>query len=87
MTYFDLWDISSNPNTPPETLELLAQDENSHVRWWVSRNPNTPVEILEILATDRDYNVRSSVTTNPNATEEICLMVRAYLKFNHLVLK
>jgi hypothetical protein len=71
-------ELAGNLNTPPETLAVLAQDENSGVRWKVARNPNTPPETLELLATDKSWAVRSWVAYNRNATEEICLMVKAY---------
>ena len=38
--------LAQNPNTPQETLSLLATDEDSDVRWGVARNPNTPEEII-----------------------------------------
>ena len=55
-----------NPNTPAETLTILAQDENSYVRWSVAGNPNTPSESLVILAQDKDDDVRRRVKINPN---------------------
>jgi hypothetical protein len=42
----DNYDLAINPNTPPETLELLANDE---VRCYVARNPNTPQYIKTYL--------------------------------------
>jgi hypothetical protein len=50
----------------PETLTILAQDEDLDVRWRVASNPNTPPEILTILAQDGDVIVRSLATQNPN---------------------
>ena len=29
-----------NPNTPLETLQVLATDKDSYVRYYVARNPN-----------------------------------------------
>jgi hypothetical protein len=78
-------ELAQNPNTSPETLELLATDKNSDVRWEVARNPNTSPETLELLATDKDSCVRYWVAYNPNTTEEICLMIKAYEKYGHLV--
>ena len=40
------WRVAQNPNTPQETLNLLATDEDSDVRWGVARNPNTPENII-----------------------------------------
>jgi hypothetical protein len=34
--------FACNPNTPPEALAHLADDENGWVRWMVAKNPNTP---------------------------------------------
>jgi hypothetical protein len=84
MTNFEL---AVNPNTLVKTLEFLATDKTYFVRWGVAKNPNTPPETLELLATDEDSDVRCVVAKNSNATEEICLMVKAYEKFKHLVLK
>jgi hypothetical protein len=79
--------IASDGNTSPETLAVLATDKNSLVRCHVARNPNTAPQTLELLATDKAVDVRYWIAYNPNATEEIFLMVNAYEKFNHLVLK
>jgi hypothetical protein len=79
--------IAGDGNTSPETLAVLATDESASVRCWVAYNRNTPVKALKNLATDRNHYVRYNVAYNPNATEEICLMIKAYEKFNHLVLK
>jgi hypothetical protein len=84
---YDKCTIASNGNTSPETLAILATDGDISILWNVANNPNTPIETLAVLATDKNYTVRLSVSYNPNATEEICLMINAYEKFNHLVLK
>ena len=42
--------VAQNPNTPVETLKVLATDENFYVRRGVAENPNTPVETLKVLA-------------------------------------
>jgi hypothetical protein len=62
---------AQNPNTPLETLKLLATDEYSYVRGCVAQNPNTPLETLQLLATDENSYVRQCVTRNPNRTELI----------------
>jgi hypothetical protein len=80
-------ELAHNPNTPPETLVNLSRHKDWSVRCEVARNRNTPAEALKILATDKVVAVRCWITYNPNATEEIFLMVRAYEKFKHLVLK
>jgi len=71
-------EVAENPNTPPEILTLLAQDEDWDVRRRVAQNPNTPAEILTILARDKDGIVRYGVAHNPNATREVIQTVRAY---------
>ena len=58
--------LAQNPNTPTETLKVLATDEDYAVRCGVARNPNTPVETPKVLATDEDYTVRYCVAENPN---------------------
>jgi hypothetical protein len=63
-------ELATNPNTPPETLTILARDEYSGVRWNVARNPNTPPETLTILARDENYDVRRRVALNPNTPPE-----------------
>lgn len=40
---------SRNPKTQPEILALLANDENSEVRYWLAENPNTPQYIKTYL--------------------------------------
>ena len=60
------YELAKNPNTPVETLKVLATDENYDVRYEVAENPNTPVELLEVLATDKNYCVRYGVAKNPN---------------------
>jgi hypothetical protein len=56
-------------------------------RHTIAASINTSLETLAVLATDRSFSVRFHVSRNPNATEEICLMIEAYEKFNHLVLE
>ena len=59
-------ELAENPNTPVETLKVLATDENCGVRCRVARNSNTPPETLKVLATDESSSVRSAVAQNPN---------------------
>jgi len=63
-------ELAQNPNTPPETLTILARDEDSYVRWRVANNPNTPPETLTILARDENCLVRCKVAYNPNTPPE-----------------
>ncbi len=59
-------ELAKNPNTPTETLKVLATDKDSSVRRAVARHPNIPAETLKVLATDEDYYVRYDVAQNPN---------------------
>ena len=70
------YELALNPNTPPETLESLANDDNWLVRSHVAGNPNTPIETLERLANDKDWRVRCRVANNPNTPQYI----KTYLK-------
>jgi hypothetical protein len=63
--------VARSPNTPQETLKLLATDEESYVRVWVANNPNTSIETLQLLATDKSPQVRGHVAKNPNRNELI----------------
>jgi hypothetical protein len=63
--------LADNPNTPPETLTHLAEDEDWYVRVWVARNPNTPPKTLTCLADDEDWRVREGVAKNPNTPPEV----------------
>jgi hypothetical protein len=67
--------LACNPNTPPEALAHLADDENGWVRWMVAKNPNTPPEALVRLAVDGNVTVRWFVARNPSTPE----YVRDYL--------
>jgi hypothetical protein len=49
-------ELAENPNTPPETLELLATDENSNVRWRVTQNPNATEEIC-LMVRAKEYQL------------------------------
>ena len=62
--------LAKNLNTSSETLQILATDKNSGVRYWVARNPNTSTETLQSLATDEDFHVRWYVAKNPNTSTE-----------------
>jgi hypothetical protein len=75
------YNLAGNPNTPPETLDRLANDKNYWVRRYVARNPNTPPETLARLATDKDYWVRSSVARNPNTPQYIKTYIKLKNKF------
>jgi hypothetical protein len=70
LSLYEKVELAKNPNTPVETLKVLATDKNADVRCGVARNPNTPVEIVKILATDKDSWVRYGVAQNPNTPVE-----------------
>jgi hypothetical protein len=46
-------ELAGNPNTPPETLDLLANDNIWNVRYLVAKNPNTPQYIRTYLKLQR----------------------------------
>ena len=70
LSYQEKIELAKNPNTPIETLKVLATDWNSTVRYYVAENPNTSVETLKVLATDGDWDVRFWVAKHPNTSVE-----------------
>ena len=70
LSYDNKYELAQNPNTLPETLKVLATDEDPYVRYDVAKNPNTPVETLKFLETDKDSSVRCKVALNPNTLPE-----------------
>jgi hypothetical protein len=72
--------VATNPNTPPETLDRLVNDDVG-VRIGAAQNPNTSPETLERLANDEDWCVRCEVAANPNAPQYI----KDYLKIRHFL--
>jgi hypothetical protein len=42
-------DLARNLNTPPETLTILARDEDCLVRRNVERNPNSTREVIQTV--------------------------------------
>ena len=75
------FDLATNPNTSPEILERLANDEDYCVRCFVAFNRNTPPETLERMANDEDSCVRYWVTFNPNTPQYI----RTYFKIKRIL--
>ncbi len=49
---------ATDPNTPPETLERLANDDYRSVRLYVARNPNTPQYLKDYLKFKDYYEQR-----------------------------
>jgi hypothetical protein len=52
---------AKNPNTSTKTLELLATDKDSGVRYWVARNPNR-TEIVERLILMTESKLSTAAT-------------------------
>jgi hypothetical protein len=50
--------IADNPNTSSETLDYLATNESSRVRYGVAYNDNTSQETLHALLNDPDVSTR-----------------------------
>lgn len=66
--------VASNPNTPPDDLDRLADDSTTWgVKEAVAKNPSVWQKTLEKLATDKHYSVRCAVISNPNVTPEIII--------------
>ncbi|HEY9775835.1 MAG TPA: hypothetical protein V6C81_18885 [Planktothrix sp.] len=63
--------IAENPNTLPETLDILAQNRSSNVRVAVAENHNTSASTLQQLAHDESVDVRYAMAENVALTEEI----------------
>ncbi|MCS7102270.1 MAG: hypothetical protein NZ992_00115 [Candidatus Korarchaeum sp.] len=62
--------IASNPNTPPEILSGLVDEDFCGIRARVAEHPSTPPETLSRLAGDENEEVRAAVASNPNTPEE-----------------
>ena len=45
-------ELAGNPNTPPEMLRELAQNENIDIRMTVAANPSIPLNLAESLMQD-----------------------------------
>jgi hypothetical protein len=80
LSLVEKYELAKNPNTPVETLKVLATDKDFWVRSRVAQNPNTPVETLKVFATDEFPWVRWGVAQNPNTPVET-LKVLATDKF------
>jgi hypothetical protein len=71
MDYIQKLDAADDPNTPQETLQLLATDKDDYARYRVALNSNTSIQILQQLATDKRYSVRCYTTKHPNSNQII----------------
>ena len=67
--------LAQNPNTSPETLNVLATDKNSNIRRLVAEHPNTSQETLAVLATDKYWGVRWEVARHPNTSLIVGLVI------------
>lgn len=54
--------LASNPDTPTDILESLAEENYSNVRERVAQNPNTPLSLIKELINDRDTQVAQIAT-------------------------
>ena len=61
--------MAQYPNTPPEKLAELAEDEDEDVRWYVAGNLKTPPHILTNLSKD-SVPICWMVARNPNTPPE-----------------
>ncbi|QDZ41110.1 DUF2779 domain-containing protein [Euhalothece natronophila Z-M001] len=66
-----LREIASDPKTPEELLEKLANSKNLTVCLEVAKNPNTSEESLEKLAKNEHWEVRLEVAKNPYISPEL----------------
>ena len=54
-------ELAGNPNTPPETLRELVQNENIDIRMTVAANPSIPLDLAESLMQEDDQWLRMNV--------------------------
>ena len=59
-----------NPQTSPNELAQLAQDQSDLVRQAVAKHPRVPVRVLTRLARDQDFWLRLAVAENPQTPVE-----------------
>ena len=52
-----------------DTLQALAADQDSDVRYAVAGNAATPIGTLQALAVDQSWGVRYAVANNKNFTQ------------------
>lgn len=68
--------VAQNPQTPPETLAMLAEDSDNDVRCAVAANQNTPAETLALLAEDKVWLIRCRVARHRNTPTEILALLK-----------
>jgi len=54
LSFDEKYELAKNPNTPAETLNVLATDEDSGVRSCVARNPNYRTQTLGLTQVQYD---------------------------------
>lgn len=69
--------LAEDPNTPAETLAVLADDPDWVIRRRVADNPSTPPEALTRLAIDDDRQIRRRVAGNPTTPTDVLVALAA----------
>lgn len=59
--------VARNPNTEPEVLRQMYEDDSA--RPSLAGNPNTPVDVLERLLHDSGFGVQNNLTHNRSVTD------------------
>ena len=54
LSFDEKCELAQNPNTPTETLKVLATDEYSSIRYEVAQNPNYKTQTLELTQVQYD---------------------------------
>ena len=54
-------ELAKDPNTPPETLRELGQDENIDIRMTVAANPGIPLDLAQSFIDEDDEWIRMNV--------------------------
>ena len=72
--------VASNSNTRPETLALLAKDDEQIVRRSVAKNVSAPQEVLELLAHEEQEGVNRVLTNGikVNTNKGMLFMLSGY---------
>lgn len=65
--------IANNPNTAPETLERLADQNDWSVQTAIATHPHTPLAVLWKLFDLHDYNIDDALIRSPNLTDDLSL--------------
>ena len=68
---FVLEEIGRNPNTPLETLKMLAKHKHFRSRFGVAENQNLPPYLFQEMAEDELWAIRSSIAGRSETPPEI----------------